>query len=246
MMAVHPECVRRTAYGDIQHRFRVMNGITNGRTFALPANPVVFIVDDDASLREALGTLFRSVGFGVELFGSALEFLQGKFADAPGCIVLDVRLPGLSGLDFQTQLAVLGIHLPIIFMTGHGDIPMSVRAMKAGAIDFLDKPFREQDMLDAVAAAIEFDTRRRRDAEALSSLKALFASLTPREHEVLAHVTAGLMNKQIAAALGLSEITVKIHRGNLMRKMGAKSLADLVRMAEALGVRMPLEGARPH
>lgn len=201
----------------------------------------VFIVDDDASVREALGSLFRSVGLRVELFGSALEFLQGRVADVPGCLVLDVRLPGLSGLDFQTQLAAAGIHLPIIFMTGHGDIPMSVRAMKAGAIDFLAKPFREQDMLDAVSAAIECDTKRRRDAEAISTLKSLLSSLTPREREVLAHVTSGLMNKQIAAVLGLSEITVKIHRGNLMRKMGAKSLADLVRKAEALGIRTPAE-----
>jgi FixJ family two-component response regulator len=200
----------------------------------------VFIVDDDVSVREALGSLFRSVGLRVELFGSALEFLQGNRTDLPGCLVLDVRLPGLSGLDFQTQLAASGIHLPIIFMTGHGDIPMSVRAMKAGAVDFLAKPFREQDMLDAVAAAIECDTRRRRDAEAISTLKSLFSSLTPREREVLAHVTSGLMNKQIAAALGLSEITVKIHRGNLMRKMEAKSLADLVRKAEALGIADPL------
>jgi FixJ family two-component response regulator len=201
----------------------------------------VFIVDDDSSVREALGSLFRSVGLRVELFGSALEFLQGNRSDTPGCLVLDVRLPGLSGLDFQTQLAASGIHLPIIFMTGHGDIPMSVRAMKAGAVDFLAKPFREQDMLDAVAAAIECDTRRRRDAEAISILRSLFSSLTPREREVLAHVTSGLMNKQIAAILGLSEITVKIHRGNLMRKMGAKSLADLVRKAEALGIATPPE-----
>jgi FixJ family two-component response regulator len=201
----------------------------------------VFIIDDDASVREALGSLFRSVGLRVELFGSALEFLQGRVADTPGCLVLDVRLPGLSGLDFQTQLAASGIHLPIIFMTGHGDIPMSVQAMKAGAVDFLVKPFREQDMLDAVAAAIECDKRHRRDADAIATLKSLFSSLTPREREVLAHVTSGLMNKQIAAALGLSEITVKIHRGNLMRKMGAKSLADLVRKAEALGLNTPME-----
>jgi FixJ family two-component response regulator len=203
------------------------------------ASPVVFIVDDDRSVREALSALFRSVGLRVELFGSALEFLDGRRGDAPGCLVLDVRLPGLSGLDFQTQLAASGIHLPIIFMTGHGDIPMSVRAMKAGAVDFLAKPFREQDMLDAVAAAIECDARRRRDSEALSTLKAMLSSLTPREREVLEHVTSGLMNKQIAAMLGLSEITVKIHRGNLMRKMGARSLADLVRKAEALGIGAP-------
>ena len=216
-----------------------MNAIIKNGTCAAAASPVVFIVDDDRSVREALSALFRSVGLRVELFGSALEFLNGRRGDAPGCLVLDVRLPGLSGLDFQTQLAASGIHLPIIFMTGHGDIPMSVRAMKAGAVDFLAKPFREQDMLDAVAAAIECDARRRRDSEALSSLKAMLSSLTPREREVLEHVTSGLMNKQIAAMLGLSEITVKIHRGNLMRKMGARSLADLVRKAEALGIGAP-------
>lgn len=216
-----------------------MNAIIKNGACGVAASPVVFIVDDDRSVREALSALFRSVGLRVELFGSALEFLDGRRGDNPGCLVLDVRLPGLSGLDFQTQLAASGIHLPIIFMTGHGDIPMSVRAMKAGAVDFLAKPFREQDMLDAVAAAIECDARRRRDSEALSTLKAMFSSLTPREREVLEHVTSGLMNKQIAAMLGLSEITVKIHRGNLMRKMGARSLADLVRKAEALGIGAP-------
>jgi FixJ family two-component response regulator len=216
-----------------------MNAIVKNATFVAAASPVVFIVDDDRSVREALSALFRSVGLRVELYGSAMEFLNGRRPDAAGCLVLDVRLPGLSGLDFQTQLAASGIHLPIIFMTGHGDIPMSVRAMKAGAVDFLAKPFREQDMLDAVAAAIECDARRRRDSEALSSLKSMLSSLTPREREVLEHVTSGLMNKQIAAMLGLSEITVKIHRGNLMRKMGARSLADLVRKAEALGIGAP-------
>jgi FixJ family two-component response regulator len=216
-----------------------MNAIIKNGACAVTASPVVFIVDDDRSVREALSALFRSVGLRVELFGTAMEFLNGRRCDVAGCLVLDVRLPGLSGLDFQTQLAASGINLPIIFMTGHGDIPMSVRAMKAGAVDFLAKPFREQDMLDAVAAAIECDARRRRDSEALSSLKAMLSSLTPREREVLEHVTSGLMNKQIAAMLGLSEITVKIHRGNLMRKMGAKSLADLVRKAEALGVGAP-------
>jgi FixJ family two-component response regulator len=216
-----------------------MNAIIKNGACGAAVSPVVFIVDDDRSVREALSALFRSVGLRVELFGSALEFLNGRRGDTPGCLVLDVRLPGLSGLDFQTQLAASGIHLPIIFMTGHGDIPMSVRAMKAGAVDFLAKPFREQDMLDAVAAAVECDARRRRDSEALSSLKAMLSSLTPREREVLEHVTSGLMNKQIAAMLGLSEITVKIHRGNLMRKMGARSLADLVRKAEALGIGAP-------
>jgi FixJ family two-component response regulator len=199
--------------------------------------PIVCIVDDDASVREALASLFRSVGLSVASFGSAADFLAREHADAPGCLVLDVRLPGVSGLDFQSQLASMDNHLPIIFMTGHGDIPMSVRAMKAGALDFLAKPFRDQDMLDAVANAIERDAAARRDADALATLRHAYASLTPREREVMGHVTAGLMNKQVGGLLGLSEITVKIHRGNVMRKMGAKSLAELVKQAEALGIR---------
>ena len=199
--------------------------------------PMVFVVDDDPSLRNALSNLFRSVGLRAEVFASAPEFLQSKLPDVPSCLVLDVRLPGPSGLDFQAELAKANIHIPIIFMTGHGDIPMTVRAMKAGAVDFLTKPFRDQDMLDAVSAAIERDRKRRRDAKVLSDLKAHFEALTPREQEVLALVASGLMNKQIAAEIGLAEITVKIHRGNIMKKMGARSLADLVRMAELLGVR---------
>ncbi|AWN42287.1 response regulator transcription factor [Methylobacterium durans] len=198
--------------------------------------PTVFVVDDDGELREALSGLFRSVDLTVATFPSISEFLQSSRPDGPGCLVVDVRLPGLSGLDFQGQMAGLGIRLPIILMTGHGDIPMSVRAMKAGAVDFLAKPFRDQDMLDAVAVALERDARRR-DAElAHEALAALYETLTQREREVLAQVTAGLMNKQVAGNLGLSEITVKIHRGNVMRKMSARSLADLVRMAEALGI----------
>jgi FixJ family two-component response regulator len=199
--------------------------------------PVVFVVDDDGSMRTALSSLFRSVGLRVELFGSAPEFLQSKLADVPSCLVLDIRLPGPSGLDFQAELAKANIHIPIIFMTGHGDIPMTVRAMKAGAVDFLTKPFRDQDMLDAVSTAIERDRKRREDEKVLADLRALFESLTAREQEVLALVAAGLMNKQIAAEIGLAEITVKIHRGHVMRKMGARTLADLVRMAELLGVR---------
>jgi FixJ family two-component response regulator len=205
------------------------------------AAPCIYVIDDDRSVRDALSSLFRSVGYKVQLFESTGEFMQAKRLDANSCLVLDIRLPGVSGLDLQSHLNREQILIPIIFMTGHGDIPMSVRAMKAGAIDFLAKPFRDQDMLDAVAAAIQCDTKRRRDAEAISTLRSLFSSLTPREQEVLAHVTSGLMNKQIAAILGLSEITVKIHRGNLMRKMGAKSLADLVRKAEALGISTPVE-----
>jgi FixJ family two-component response regulator len=197
---------------------------------------IVFVVDDDASVRQALSNLFRSVGLQVETFGSAHEFLQSKLPNAPSCLILDIRLPRLSGLDFQAELAKADIRIPIIFMTGHGDIPMTVRAMKAGAVDFLTKPFRDQDMLDAVTAAIERDRNNRDEAKAHSDLQALFAALTPRERQVMNLVTAGLMNKQIAAEIGLAEITVKIHRSHIMRKMGAKSLPDLVRMAELLAI----------
>jgi FixJ family two-component response regulator len=200
------------------------------------SEPIVFVVDDDPSMRVALTNLFRSMELGVEVFGSPSELLQTKLPDVASCLVLDIRLPEVSGLDFQTRLAEAGIHVPIVFMTGHGDIPMSVRAMKAGAIDFLTKPFRDQDMLDAVTRALERDRKRREDEKAALGLRLQFESLTPREREVIALVTAGLMNKQIAAELGVSEITVKIHRGHVMKKMKARSLADLVRMAEMLGV----------
>ena len=203
---------------------------------SLPTPPLVVVVDDDAAVRDALDSLLRSVGLQTRVLGAPSELLQAVLPDVPGCIVLDVRLPGISGLDLQGQLAAQGIHLPSVFMTGHGDIPMTVRAMKAGAVDFLAKPFRDQDMLDAVSAAIERDTRRRQDMAARGSLETRYATLTPREREVMAHVVAGLMNKQVAGVLHLSEITVKIHRGNVMRKMGVRSLADLVRHAEALGV----------
>jgi FixJ family two-component response regulator len=199
--------------------------------------PIVFVVEDDPSIRRALTNLFQSVGLGVEVFGSASEMLQGKLPNVASCLVLDVRLPGLSGLDFQTELAKANIQIPIIFMTGHGDIPMTVRAMKGGAVDFLTKPFRDQDMLDAVMTAIERDRKRREADKIVAGLQSLFESLTSREREILALVSSGLMNKQIAAELGLAEITVKIHRGHIMRKMGAKSLADLVMKAEALGIR---------
>jgi FixJ family two-component response regulator len=197
-------------------------------------SPTVFVIDDDEDMRSALGNLFASVGHEVKLFGSTAEFLDKAPADAAGCLVLDVRLPGMSGLDFQTKLLGTNAQIPIIFMTGHGDIPMSVRAMKAGAVDFLTKPFRDQDMLDAVGRAIETDRTRRSSQQATSGVRESFARLSPREREVMTLVTRGLMNKQVAFELGLSEITVKLYRGQAMRKMGAGSLADLVRMAELL------------
>jgi FixJ family two-component response regulator len=206
-------------------------------TEALETEPIVFVVDDDPSMRKALANLFRSVGLRAEVFGSARELLETELPDVASCLVLDIRLPGPSGLDFQAELAKADIQIPIIFMTGHGDIPMTVKAMKAGAIDFLTKPFRDQDMLDAVATAIERDRTRRKDQKAVAELRAVFETLTTRERDVFALVASGLMNKQIAAEIGLAEITVKIHRGHLMRKMGARSLADLVRMAEMLGIR---------
>ncbi len=198
---------------------------------------IVFVVEDDASVCRALSNLFESVGLQVEVFGSASEMLQGKLPDVASCLVLDVRLPGLSGLDFQAELAKANIQIPIIFMTGHGDIPMSVRAMKGGAIDFLTKPFRDQDMLDAVVKAIEHDRERREADRIVTDVRTLFETLSTREREVMALVSTGLMNKQVAAELGLAEITVKIHRGHVMKKMGARSLADLLRQAELLGIR---------
>jgi FixJ family two-component response regulator len=201
---------------------------------AMASVPLVLIVDDDEGIREALTDLLRSVGVETKSFGSTRELLDAAPADRPGCLILDVRLPGLSGLDLQAQLARSGNTRPIIFMTGHGDIPMSVRAMKAGAMDFLTKPFRDQDMLDAVAAAIDKDMAQRRDAAAAKEVAALAATLTPRETEVMAAVVKGLMNKQIAGLLGISEITVKLHRGNVMRKMAVRSVADLVRKTELL------------
>jgi FixJ family two-component response regulator len=197
-------------------------------------NAVVHIVDDDESLRRAVDSLCRSVGLQTRTYGSAQDFLEAKRVDVPGCLVLDVRLPGISGLDFQSQLAALGIHLPVILMTGHGDIPMSVRAMKAGAIDFLSKPFRDQDLLDAVTTAIDRDRKRRVSDDGAAMLHDKFRTLSPREQQVMMLVTAGKMNKQVAGDLKLSEITVKIHRAAAMRKMGARTLADLVRMADAL------------
>lgn len=194
------------------------------------------VIDDDQDMRDALGNLFGSVGQDVALFGSTQSFLDARLPDVPMCLVLDIRLPGGSGLDFQGQLERAGRNVPIVFMTGYGDIPMTVRAMKAGAIDFLTKPFRDQDMLDAVTVAIERDRQRRQAEEAQLALRTLYESLTAREREVMQFVTQGLLNKQIAGEMNLQEITVKIHRGNMMRKMKAKSVAELVRMAEGLSL----------
>jgi len=200
---------------------------------------VVFIVDDDAPMRQSLKNLLRSIGLRAELFASAQEFLQSKRPDLPGCLVLDVRLPGLSGLDLQRRTAEAGIDIPIIFITGYGDIPMSVRAMKAGAVELLTKPFRDQDLLDAIQQALERDRKARDQRAEIELLRGRFESLTPREREVMVRVVAGLLNKQIGGELGTSETTVKIHRHQVMEKMGAGSLAELVRMADRLGLPVP-------
>jgi FixJ family two-component response regulator len=217
----------------------VINAASKSSQPTARAEPVVYVIDDDPGIRQALGRLFRSVGLHVELFTSASELMRSDLPPVPSCLVLDVRLPGLSGFELHAELIKAGVHIPIIFVTGHGDIPMSVRAMKAGAIDFLTKPFRDQDMLDAVTAAIARDRVRLEADSAKLDVQNLFDGLTSRQREVMALVTAGLMNKQIAAEMGLSEITVKIHRGHLMRKMHAKSIADLVKMAQALGINRP-------
>jgi FixJ family two-component response regulator len=203
---------------------------------------VVFVIDDDAGTRDSLQSLVRSVGLEVRSFASAREFLQSKRPDAPGCLVLDVRLPGQSGLDLQDELARSNIHLPIIFITGYGDIPMTVRAMKAGAVEFLSKPFRSQDLLDATRLAIEQSRAWRNDAAAIAGLQGCYETLTPREREVMALVVTGRLNKQIAADLNVGEVTVKVHRGQVMRKMRVKSVAELVRVADKLGVVVPNAG----
>ena len=205
-------------------------------TAAKIPSQVVFVIDDDASMRDAVSRLLNAVGLTVQTFASAREFLAGRLPDVPGCAVLDVRLPGLSGLDLQREMVERGIHIPVIFITGHGDIPMSVQAMKAGAVEFLTKPFRDQDLLDAVRSGIQLDRQGRKERAELAELREGLRQLTPREREVLSLVIAGLLNKQIALRLGTSEKTIKIHRSHVMQKMRADSLADLVRMSQKLGI----------
>jgi FixJ family two-component response regulator len=200
------------------------------------SNPTVFVIDDDASVRDSLGALIRSIGLNVQLFASAQEFLGATRPDAPSCLVLDVRLPETSGLDFQRELADANIEIPIVFISGYQDVPVAVRAMKAGAVEFLTKPVRHQELLDAIQLALKRDRDRRREQAEIASLRERLQALTPREREVLPLLVSGLLNKQIAAEIAVSEAAVKVHRGHMMRKMGAKSLAELVRMAEKLGI----------
>jgi FixJ family two-component response regulator len=215
----------------------MMSALVRAGNTAKNDQAIAHVIDDDISLRDALDLLLPSVGLDVRTYTSVQEFLDAGAHEGPGCIVLDVRLPGISGLDFQSRCDGFGIHLPIVLMTGHGDVPMSVQAMKAGAVDFLPKPFRDQDMIDAVTAAIERDRERRAANSAAADIRDRHASLSPREQQVMTLVTAGKMNKQVAFELGLSEITVKTYRGAVMQKMAARTFADLVRMADTLGPR---------
>lgn len=208
-------------------------------------NPIVLVIDDDPDVREGLKALFQSVNLESRTYKSTPEFLRSKLPDQVSCLILDVRLPGLSGLDFQAELAKVNVNIPIIFITGFGDIPMSVKAMKAGAVEFLTKPIREQDLLDAVRAAIDRDRTRRKSEEKMQDLRTRFDALSAREQEVMSLVASGLMNKQVAAEIGIVEVTVKVHRHNIMKKLGAKSLAELVRMADALGLPRSDKTERP-
>jgi FixJ family two-component response regulator len=240
---------RPTPWGDLSVDFaadpRGAAVTQQAAAVAPPEPPVVFVIDDDESVREAVEDLLHSVGLQVRAFGSAQEFLQSQRPDAPGCIVLDVRLPGASGLEFQRVLHQSNIGLPVIFISGHGDIPMSVRAIKSGAVEFLTKPLREQELLDAIQVAIERDRFRRREAAVVTELQGRFSSLTAREREVFTVVVTGRPNKLIAAQLDLSEMTVKVHRSQITRKMQAKSLVDLVRMPDKLGISPPPSRRRP-
>jgi FixJ family two-component response regulator len=219
------------AYSGLYRRYRSRrSNVEKGRA------PIVYVVDDDADVRDGLKALFESVGLRCEVFSSATQFLTRKAPDEVSCLVLDVRLPGLSGLDVQSELAAAQISIPVVFITGYGDIPMTVKAMKAGAIEFLTKPLREQDLLDAVRAALQRDRIRRDREDDIRDLRTRYDALSAREREIVAFITAGLMNKQVVAKLGVSEVTVKVHRHNAMQKLGARSLADLVRIADALGV----------
>ena len=215
----------------------MIEGIPTTHPGVTSEQPVAIVIDDDQTMCAAVSSLLRSIGVRVMTHSSAQSFLNADLPTAPSCLVLDIRLPGQSGLDLQAELIREDVRIPIIFMTGHADVPMSVKALKAGAVDFLIKPFRDQDLLDAVSAALELASKQRAQERELSDLRAAYESLTPREQEIMRHVIEGLINKQIANELGVSEITIKIHRGNAMRKMGAKSLPDLVRMAETLGLR---------
>jgi FixJ family two-component response regulator len=231
--------LQRDGYGAIASNGRtvVTTPPTSPSDLGADAEPIVFVIDDDMAIRESLTGLFQSVGLRIKVFGSASEFLQSSLPNAPSCLVLDIRLPGISGLEFQIELDKAGIRIPIIFVTGHGDIPMSVQAMKAGAVDFLTKPLRHQELIHAVTRALAVDRKRRADEKRVADLRMLYESLTPRERDVLALVTAGMMNKLIAEELGVSEITVKVHRSHVMRKMRTRSLAHLARIADTLGIR---------
>ena len=222
--------------GRVPRGLEVESGMMNDREAITEADAMVFVVDDDVSMRESLANLVRSVGLRVAVFASAEEFLRSKRPDVPGCLVLDVRLPGLSGLDLQRRTSEAGLEIPIIFITGHGDIPMTVQAMKGGATEFLTKPFREQDLLDAINKGINFDRAARLQRAKLKDLRRRYHALTAREREVMAHIVTGMLNKQVAQELGTTEKTIKVHRGHLMQKMGVKSFADLVRAAEKLGI----------